>query len=43
VLTASEIAHQCGFVDSSSFTQQFRKRMGVTPGGYRKKVETPSK
>ena len=43
VLTASEIAHQCGFVDSSSFTQQFRKRMGVTPGGYRKKVETLSK
>ena len=40
VLSASEIAHQCGFVDPSSFTQLFRKRMRVTPGGYRKKLES---
>lgn len=35
-LTAGEIARQCGFVDASSFTQHFRKRMGVSPAAYRK-------
>jgi AraC-like DNA-binding protein len=34
--TAAEIAQQCGFVDASSFTQQFRKRTGVAPAAYRK-------
>jgi AraC-like DNA-binding protein len=32
-----EIAQQCGFVDASSFTQHFRKRMGVSPAAYRKR------
>uniref|UniRef100_UPI003783A20E AraC family transcriptional regulator n=1 Tax=Prosthecobacter sp. TaxID=1965333 RepID=UPI003783A20E len=35
-LTASEIAQQCGFVDASSFTQHFRKRMGESPAAYRR-------
>jgi AraC-like DNA-binding protein len=35
-LTASEIAQQCGFVDASSFTQHFRKRMGQSPAAYRR-------
>jgi len=35
-LTASEIAQQCGFVDASSFTQHFRKRMGESPVAYRR-------
>ncbi len=34
--TASEIAQQCGFVDASSFTQHFRKRMGEAPAVYRR-------
>ena len=34
-LTASEIASRCGFVDGSSFTQHFRRRMGISPSAYR--------
>jgi len=34
-LSAAEIARACGFVDSSSFTQHFRKRIGLAPGAYR--------
>lgn len=34
--TASEIARQCGFVDASSFTQHFRKRIGESPAAYRR-------
>lgn len=34
-LTSAEIASQCGFVDGSSFTQHFRKRMGLSPTAYR--------
>jgi AraC-like DNA-binding protein len=34
-LSAAEIAHRCGFADASSFTQQFRARVGVTPASYR--------
>lgn len=34
--TAGEIAQQCGFVDASSFTQHFRKRMGESPAAYRR-------
>ena len=32
---AAEIARLCGFVDASSFTQHFRKRIGMTPTAYR--------
>lgn len=32
---AAEIAQLCGFVDASSFTQHFRKRIGMTPTAYR--------
>ncbi len=35
-LTVGEIAQQCGFVDASSFTQHFRKRMKLTPLQYRR-------
>lgn len=35
--TAAEIALRCGFVDASSFTQQFRRRTGVTPTAYRRR------
>lgn len=34
--TSSEIARRCGFVDASSFTQHFRKRMGESPAAYRR-------
>ncbi|MBP6783376.1 MAG: AraC family transcriptional regulator [Verrucomicrobiales bacterium] len=34
---AAEIARLCGFVDASSFTQHFRKRMGMTPTAYRER------
>lgn len=36
-LSAGEIAGKCGFVDASGFALHFRKRMGVSPGGYRKR------
>jgi len=32
----SEIAIDLGFCDQSAFSAQFRKRMGMTPGSYRK-------
>lgn len=32
---ASEIAKLCGFIDASSFSQHFRKRLGTTPTEYR--------
>jgi len=34
-LTASEIAIKCGFVDASSFAEQFKRRTGMTPTEYR--------
>jgi AraC-like DNA-binding protein len=37
---ASEIARLCGFVDASSFTQHFRKRIGITPTAYRERFRT---
>ncbi len=39
-LTVTEIAQQCGFADASSFTQQFRKRLGVLPTAYRRMLAT---
>lgn len=38
-LSVTEIAQQCGFVDASSFTQHFRKRMGRSPAAYRHEVQ----
>jgi AraC-like DNA-binding protein len=35
-LTSGEIAAQCGFVDQSSFTQHFRKRIGASPAEHRR-------
>lgn len=35
-LAIAEIAERCGFVDASSFTQHFRKRMGLTPVRHRR-------
>ena len=34
-LSASEIAVRCGFVDGSSFAEQFRERVGQSPSAYR--------
>jgi AraC-like DNA-binding protein len=34
-LTASEIATRTGFFDASSFGEQFKRRTGLTPSGYR--------
>ena len=36
--SAGEVAVLCGFVDQSSFAQHFRRRMGVSPGSYRKRA-----
>lgn len=35
--TVGEIALRCGFVDASSFTQHFRRRLGLSPAAYRKR------
>ncbi|MEI9896775.1 MAG: helix-turn-helix transcriptional regulator [Chthoniobacter sp.] len=32
----SNIAAECGFTDQSSFTQHFRRHVGVTPSRYQK-------
>jgi AraC-like DNA-binding protein len=34
-LSASEVAIRCGFVDGSSFAEQFRQRVGQSPTAYR--------
>lgn len=36
--STSEVARSCGFVDASSFAQHFRRRMGMTPTEYRKRM-----
>jgi PAS domain S-box-containing protein len=33
--TIGEISAACGFYDQSSFTRQFRRLLGITPGSYR--------
>ena len=35
----SDIAAECGFSDQSSFTQHFKRRLGVTPRDFRRGVE----
>ena len=37
-LSASEIATRCGFVDGSSFAEQFRQRVGHSPSSYRQSI-----
>ena len=39
-LSAAEIAESCGFVDSSSFAEQFRQRVGESPTAYRKEIRS---
>ena len=39
-LSASEIAARCGFVDASSFAEQFRQRTGQSPTAYRQGLRT---
>jgi len=39
-LTAAEIAGRCGFVDSSSFAEQFRQRVGQSPTAYRQALRS---
>ena len=34
-LSAAEIATRCGFVDASSFAEQFKRRAGTSPSEYR--------
>lgn len=34
-LTLAAIAGECGFYDQSSFTRQFQRVVGITPGAYR--------
>lgn len=34
-LTLATIAGECGFYDQSSFTRQFQRAVGMTPGAYR--------
>lgn len=36
-LSVAEIAGNCGFVDASSFTQHFHRRVGLTPTAYRRR------
>ncbi len=41
-LSASEIAERCGFVDGSSFAEQFRARVSQTPSAYRQTMRSDS-
>jgi AraC-like DNA-binding protein len=36
--TTKEIAARCGFADASSFTQHFKKRVGISPAAYRRRL-----
>lgn len=40
-LNIDQIAAQVGYTDSSSFSRLFRERMGVSPGNYRSRFESP--
>ncbi len=35
-MSMGDIGAECGFYDQSSFTRQFRKVLGLTPGAYRR-------
>ncbi len=35
-MSMGDVAAECGFYDQSSFTRQFRKVLGLTPGAYRR-------
>lgn len=37
-MSLGSVAAECGFYDQSSFTRQFRKVLGLTPGAYRRGV-----
>ena len=37
-----EIAQDCGFFDSSHFSQNFKKEKGVTPTEFKRKALAPS-
>lgn len=37
---ATEIARLCGFVDPGSFSQHFRKRIGMSPRAYRTRINS---
>ncbi len=37
-LPITTIASECGYYDQSSFTRQFRRATGLTPGTYRAEV-----
>jgi len=39
-LSAAEIAGRCGFVDSSSFAEQFRARVDQSPTAYRQRMRS---
>jgi AraC-like DNA-binding protein len=40
-LSAAEIGERCGFTDPSAFTEQFHRRIGMTPVRYRKNGAVP--
>lgn len=40
-LTAAQIAVRAGFVDASSFAEQFKRRTGMTPTEYRSRQASP--
>jgi AraC-like DNA-binding protein len=42
-LSAAEIAARCGFVDGSSFAEQFRQRAGQSPTAYRQGIRAAPK
>ncbi len=40
-LSLAAIAGECGFYDQSSFTRQFQRAVGITPGAYRARLSRP--
>ena len=38
-VSVKTVAFECGFSDPNYFTRLFRKRYGITPTGYRQKLE----
>ncbi len=39
-ITIAEVAHRLGYTDIANFTRAFKRWTGITPSGYREKLNS---